>query len=134
MAQPVYIPVAVVGDVEAIVLGVRDNVTAQQYLNLRPGSPLPLVDSARGRVICVHKASNNPWEVNEAHVLGGLDEHYIDEEPPFGPLGDLTPEELALLGDAGPCPEPVDGAPVEGRYAARREARTKAANRRRNSY
>ena len=131
MTQPLFIPVAVVGDVEAIALSVRDKVTAQQYLSLRPGSPLPLVDSLRGRVICVHKASNDPWDVNEAHVLGEVDYHYGVDDMPEPPLGELSPEELALLGDAGPCPEPVDGAPVEGRYAARRASRQKATNRRR---
>jgi hypothetical protein len=130
MAQPVFIPVAVVGDVEAVIISVRDKITAQQYLSLRPGAPLPLIDSARGRVICIHKASNNPWDVNEAHVLGEVDYHYIDETP-VDLMDPLTFEELALLGDAGTCPEPVDAAPVEGRFEVRRQARQKANNRNR---
>ena len=133
MTQPLIIPVAVVGDPEAITLSVRDKVTAQQYLNLNPGAPFPLVDSWRGRVICVHKASFDPWDVNEAHVLGELDDHYIDEAP-RELTEPLTREELALLNEAGSCLGSVKGAPVQGRYAARRKAQQKAAARRRNSY
>lgn len=126
------IPVAVVGDPEALALTIIDKVTIQQYLELPVGADLPIIDSRRERILCVHK-HGNAFDVNEAHVVAELDEHWQDKNPIFDPVGKLSDEELNALAEAGPCLHDTSAAPVEGRYDARRRA-TQKADRRRRAY
>jgi hypothetical protein len=130
MYSSFVIPVAVVGDPEAIALRVLDKVTVQQYRELPVGADFPLIDTARRRILCIHK-HGTVFDVNEAHVIAELDEYWEDKEPPFPPLGKLTDEEIRVLARASGCPVDTAAAPVPGRREARATA-SKAAARRRN--